>query len=160
MFKSFVSLVALASLVAAAPSLVARAVPAGFAVTGTSYSGPGCPAGSAVVNVAADSSAFSVVYSEFTLNVGPGLPSPDSKTCTVTLNLVIPSGYTVGLAPLDNGSFRQDDGTVGGGFGVNDIFTTSQLTLTTNAVLIAGGPTSTGVLIIDSLDGHFTFTQV
>ncbi|KAF6752595.1 hypothetical protein DFP72DRAFT_904152 [Ephemerocybe angulata] len=159
MFKSFVSLVVLASLVAAAPSLVARAVPAGFAVTSTSYSGAGCPASSAVVNVAADSSAFSVVYSEFTLNVGPSLPSPDTKVCTVTLNLAIPSGYTVGLEPLESGSFRQDDGTVGGGFGINHAFTSSQLTLTTSAVLIADGPTSTGVLIIDSLDGHFTFTK-
>ncbi|KAF5331980.1 hypothetical protein D9611_009020 [Ephemerocybe angulata] len=157
MLKSFTFFISFALV---ASSIVARNTPEGFAVTNTNYHGSGCPPNSTLVSFTPDSSAFIVVYEAFGVNIAPGLPSPNSKTCTVTLDLAVPTGYNVRLAPVNTETFRQDDGATGG-FDVNSVVTGTgtQLELTTTAVLTAKDSTSTGMLVVDSVDVNFVFER-
>jgi hypothetical protein len=64
--------------------------------------GSGCRPGSAAVAVSEDNEAFTVTYSEFLAQVGPGIPAADSrKNCQISLKVHVPSGFTYAIAQAD-----------------------------------------------------------
>jgi hypothetical protein len=68
--------------------------------------GSGCPLGSAEVTVSPDSKAFTVTYSQFTAQVGPGTkPTDFRKNCQLALNVHVPQGTTYAIAGADYRGF-------------------------------------------------------
>ncbi|MFY7930089.1 MAG: DUF4360 domain-containing protein [Oligoflexus sp.] len=63
------------------------------------FNGTGCPLGTVAENISADGKAFTVTFSEFFAEVGPGLPlSSGRRNCNLTAVLAVPAGwqFTVG----------------------------------------------------------------
>jgi hypothetical protein len=71
--------------------------------------GTGCPAnvpGSATVVVSPDNTAFTVTYSSYLAQVGPGIPLSDfRKNCQLALNVHVPQGFTYAVAKADYRGF-------------------------------------------------------
>jgi hypothetical protein len=68
--------------------------------------GSGCPRGTADVTMAPDNKAFTVTYSQFTAQVGPGTkPTDFRKNCQLALNMHVPQGYTFAIAGADYRGF-------------------------------------------------------
>src|SRR4051794_6327205 len=68
--------------------------------------GSGCPLGSADVTMAPDSKAFTVTYSQFTAQTGPGTkPTDFRKNCQLALNVHVPQGDTFAIAGADYRGF-------------------------------------------------------
>jgi hypothetical protein len=64
--------------------------------------GTGCPLGTADVTMAPDNKAFTVTYSQFTAQTGPGAkPTDFRKNCQLALNMHVPQGYTFAIAGAD-----------------------------------------------------------
>ncbi len=110
---------AVAALIAAAV-----ATPAGAAGAGTGGGGPitappdkivielatvngsGCREGTAEVAVAPDNTAFTVTYSEYLAQVGPGAPpTAFRKNCQLNLRVHVPSGFTYAIVQADYRGF-------------------------------------------------------
>ena len=95
----------LASL--AATALPASAAPAPGAtddmvIDVAAANGSGCPLGSADVTVSPDNKAFTVIYSQFTAQIGQGTkPTDFRKNCQLALNVHVPQGYTFAIAGAD-----------------------------------------------------------
>ncbi|MFD3544919.1 DUF4360 domain-containing protein [Streptomyces sp. NPDC058655] len=79
--------------------------------------GSGCREGTAEVAVAPDNTAFTVTYSEYTAQVGPGAPPTGfRKNCQLNLRVHVPNGFTYaivqadyrGFAYLQPGAFGQE----------------------------------------------------
>jgi hypothetical protein len=79
------------------------------------YAGSGCPPGSAVADLAPDRTAFTLMFSEFIAELGPGVPAREArKNCQVNLSLHVPHGFTYGIASVDyRGYGIIERGTVG-----------------------------------------------
>jgi hypothetical protein len=63
------------------------------------YNGTGCPLGTVAKNVSDDKTAFTLTFSEFVAEAGPGIPlSYGRKNCVATLVLDVPAGwqYSIG----------------------------------------------------------------
>ncbi|KAF6760402.1 hypothetical protein DFP72DRAFT_72015 [Ephemerocybe angulata] len=102
MLASLACFVALASAVAAAPA-ASLAVPAGFTVTGITFTGTGCPSGSTIIASTADKSAHIATYSQFYAEGAPGIPvSSGHLTCTVSLAATVPVGYQLGIQKIEH----------------------------------------------------------
>ncbi|GIE75277.1 hypothetical protein Aph02nite_12270 [Actinoplanes philippinensis] len=86
--------------------------PDDMTISVVSANGSGCPQGSAVVEVSPDNKAFTVSYSKFVAEVGPQSGALDyRKQCQIALNVLIPSGYTYGIARADyRGYARLEEG--------------------------------------------------
>jgi hypothetical protein len=64
--------------------------------------GTGCRPGSAEVAVAPDNTAFTVTYSEYIAEVGPGVKKTESrKNCQVNVRVNAPQGFTYAVAQAD-----------------------------------------------------------
>lgn len=64
--------------------------------------GSGCPAGSAVVAVSPDKTAFTVTYSKYLAQVGPKLATTDGrKNCQLAVQVMVPNGFTYAIASAD-----------------------------------------------------------
>ena len=64
--------------------------------------GTGCPKGTAEVTVSPDNKAFTVSYSEFVAQVGPeAKPTDFRKNCQLSLDVLVPEGYTYAIAGAD-----------------------------------------------------------
>lgn len=74
-----------------------------------SANGSGCPGNSqdaAVVAVSPDATAFTVTYSNYLAQVGPGLNITEArKNCQLGLNVHIPQGFTYAIAEADYRGF-------------------------------------------------------
>ncbi|MEU4729871.1 DUF4360 domain-containing protein [Streptomyces sp. NPDC023588] len=106
--------------IGAAAALVATAAPAGAAGPGplitappdkivielATVNGSGCPDGTAEVAVAPDNTAFTVTYSEYLAQVGPGAPpTAFRKNCQLNLRVHVPSGFTYAIVQADYRGF-------------------------------------------------------
>ncbi|MGW7455962.1 DUF4360 domain-containing protein [Streptomyces sp. NPDC054787] len=106
--------------VGAAAALVATAAPAEAAGPGplitappdkivielATVNGSGCPEGTAEVAVAPDNTAFTVTYSEYLAQVGPGAPpTAFRKNCQLNLRVHVPSGFTYAIVQADYRGF-------------------------------------------------------
>ncbi|HYX37496.1 MAG TPA: DUF4360 domain-containing protein [Oligoflexus sp.] len=61
--------------------------------------GTGCPLGTVAQNISEDNQAFTLTFSEFVAETGPGLsPTSSRKNCVVTATLKVPVGwqYSIG----------------------------------------------------------------
>ncbi len=68
--------------------------------------GSGCKPGSAAVAVSPDNTAFTVTYSEYLAEVGPGVKARDSrKNCQLNLNVHVPQGFTYAIASAEYRGF-------------------------------------------------------
>ncbi|MFD9335183.1 DUF4360 domain-containing protein [Streptomyces sp. NPDC060028] len=104
----------------AAAALVATATPAGAVGHGplitvppdkivielATVNGSGCREGTAQVAVAPDNTAFTVTYSEYLAQVGPGAPpTAFRKNCQLNLRVHVPSGFTYAIVQADYRGF-------------------------------------------------------
>lgn len=63
------------------------------------YNGSGCPLGTVAQNVADTKDSFTLTFSEFIAETGPGIPlSQSRKNCVLTLVLDVPSGWQFSVA--------------------------------------------------------------
>ncbi|KIF01801.1 hypothetical protein PL81_33575 [Streptomyces sp. RSD-27] len=68
--------------------------------------GSGCRPGTAAVAVAPDNTAFTVTYSDYMAQVGPGAaPTDFRKNCQLGLSLNVPQGYTYAITQADYRGF-------------------------------------------------------
>ncbi|GHG61262.1 hypothetical protein GCM10018779_28910 [Streptomyces griseocarneus] len=68
--------------------------------------GSGCPAGTAIVTVSPDNTAFTVSYSNYVAQVGVGSkPTDFRKNCQLSLNVHVPQGFTYAIAQADYRGF-------------------------------------------------------
>ncbi|KIA61803.1 DUF4360 domain-containing protein [Nocardia vulneris] len=68
--------------------------------------GTGCPKDTAAVAVSPDNTAFTVTYSAYTAQVGPGAgPTDFRKNCQLNLKVHVPQGFTYGIAQADYRGF-------------------------------------------------------
>jgi hypothetical protein len=85
--------------------------------------GSGCPLGSADVTVSPDNKAFTVTYSQFTAQVGPGTkPTDFRKNCQLALNVHVPQGYTYAIAGADYRGYAHLEPGAGGAETANYYF--------------------------------------
>jgi len=101
MYRSLV--VCGAALFLATPALAKPPAPSAAQVTidSVSYSGPGCPAGSAAANLSPDAQAFTIGFSKLAVAQGEGATGPIKSSCTLHLKVSIPSGWSYALATVD-----------------------------------------------------------
>ncbi|MEH6375355.1 DUF4360 domain-containing protein [Streptomyces sp. KLMMK] len=70
--------------------------------------GSGCPANSAAVGVSLDNTAFTVTYSKYLAQVGPGAkPTDFRKNCQLNLIVHVPHGFTYAVASVDYRGYAQ-----------------------------------------------------
>ncbi|MEU8464102.1 DUF4360 domain-containing protein [Streptomyces sp. NPDC029003] len=68
--------------------------------------GSGCREGTAQVAVAPDNTAFTVTYSEYMAQVGPGAPpTAFRKNCQLNLRVHVPNGFTYAIVQADYRGF-------------------------------------------------------
>ncbi len=69
--------------------------------------GTGCPDSSTYsTNISDDAQAFTVTFSDFVAEVGPGIPLSESrKNCALTATLSIPNGYQFSVATFNYRGF-------------------------------------------------------
>ncbi|MFJ8161434.1 DUF4360 domain-containing protein [Streptomyces sp. NPDC096136] len=108
----------------AAAALIATSTPAGAAAPGAggrppitvppdkivielaTVNGSGCREGTAQVAVAPDNTAFTVTYSDYLAQVGPGAPpTAFRKNCQLNLRVHVPSGFTYAIVQADYRGF-------------------------------------------------------
>lgn len=101
---STLSFAVLASLVTlAAPSVMADSLYLGT----PSYGGPGCPQGTASVNLSPDQSQISILFDQYTLAAGGFTgKTMDRKSCNVAIPVHIPQGYSISIFQVDYRGFN------------------------------------------------------
>src|SRR5688572_28170122 len=89
--------------------------PGSIRVESLEYEGSGCRPGSAAVDIAPDGAAFTVIFSEFIVQQGPGVAGAEAeKDCKVTVGLSVPPGLTYAVTSVDyRGYARIEPGAVG-----------------------------------------------
>lgn len=64
--------------------------------------GSGCRPGTADVAVSPDNTAFTVIYSDYLAEAGPGIPfSAGRKNCQLNVLVHVPQGFTFAIAKVD-----------------------------------------------------------
>jgi hypothetical protein len=65
--------------------------------------GSGCRPGSADVAISPDNTSFTVIYSEYLAEAGPGIPTADGrKNCQINVLVHVPQGFTFAIAKVDH----------------------------------------------------------
>jgi hypothetical protein len=68
--------------------------------------GSGCPAGTVAVAPSPDNSAFTVIYSGYTAQTGPGISAIEMrKNCQIVLLVKVPQGFTYAINSADYRGF-------------------------------------------------------
>ncbi len=93
--------------VTAVPPGAAAADPSGaLGVDVLNINGSGCKQGTTAVAMSPDNAAFTVTYSEYLAQVGPGAKKTDaSKDCRLNLRLGAAAGYTYAIEKVDYRGF-------------------------------------------------------
>lgn len=85
----------------------------GVRVDSVTYSGNGCPNGTAAVALSLDAQAFTVSFSQFAAAVGPGVsPAENERTCQLHVKLTVPPGWSYALASVDYRGYAALDSSV------------------------------------------------
>ncbi|MBC7530141.1 MAG: RICIN domain-containing protein [Oligoflexus sp.] len=68
--------------------------------------GSGCPTGTYSSNLSDDRKAFTLSFSEFVAEIGPGIPLSDArKNCSITLTLQVPAGWQYSIGTFNYRGF-------------------------------------------------------
>ena len=71
-------------------------------IQGITYNGSGCPLGTVAENVSADAKAFTLTFSDYIAEAGPGVSLRDGRrNCQVTLDLKVPQGWQYSFGTFD-----------------------------------------------------------
>ncbi|GAA3905323.1 DUF4360 domain-containing protein [Actinoplanes auranticolor] len=100
----------LAALAIPAPALAAPLAPPPGAMTVkvVGANGSGCPPGSIAILPSEDNTAFTVIYSEYTAQVGPDIKAAERrKNCQIALDIRVPGGFTYTIAQVDYRGYAQ-----------------------------------------------------
>lgn len=74
----------------------------GVSIDSVTTEGKGCPAGSAVVSLSADATLFTVIFSSFSVEIGPGVAKRFAqRRCKVHVKLTVPKGWAYALESVD-----------------------------------------------------------
>lgn len=115
--KSIIAGAAVLSLATMASPAFAQSAPdpSQVYIESMTYNGTGCPVGSVAVELAPDRTAFTMLFSEFVAQAGPGIsPSQWRRNCQINFDLFVPSGWSYSVATVDFRGFVQlDPGVVG-----------------------------------------------
>lgn len=66
------------------------------------YNGSGCPLGTVAENVSPDAKAFTLTFSDYIAEAGPGVSIRDGRrNCQVTLSLKVPQGWQYSVGTFD-----------------------------------------------------------
>lgn len=97
MMLANVLLVAMASVVAAAPAAATTAVapnPSQVYLNGLAYGGTGCTQGTVGSFISADRQTFTLIFDNYVASIGPGVSITDTrKNCQLNLDLQYPGGF-------------------------------------------------------------------
>ena len=86
--------------VTATPALADH--PDSVRVRSLTYAGSGCPAGSVAGNVSADAQAFTLLFSSYYAEVGPGVPFREKrKNCQLLIDFDYPRGWSFSIFTVD-----------------------------------------------------------
>jgi hypothetical protein len=100
MLGNLAKVLAPAALLASSVSYASALVPAEpVTIKSIKVNGTGCPLGTVAQNISEDKQAFTLTFSEFVAETGPGLsPTAARKNCVVTATLKVPVGwqYSIG----------------------------------------------------------------
>jgi len=70
------------------------------------YNGTGCPLGTVAKNISEDKTSFTLTFSEFVAEAGPGVSlSAGRKNCVATLVLNVPAGWQYSIADFNYRGF-------------------------------------------------------
>lgn len=94
--------VVLAASVLIGTSASAQINPNNVYIENLAYNGSGCPPESAVLNLADDAQAFTLIFSEYEAYAGPRVALTESRrNCQVNVTLHVPQGFTYAIASAD-----------------------------------------------------------
>lgn len=66
------------------------------------YNGSGCPLGTVAENISPDNKAFTLTFSEFVAEAGPGISTSfGRRNCQLTIDLNVPQGWQFSLGSFD-----------------------------------------------------------
>jgi hypothetical protein len=66
------------------------------------YGGNGCPQNSVGINLSSNKQAFTMIMDEYIAEIGPGVARRENrKSCQVSLDLKVPSGWQYSVATFD-----------------------------------------------------------
>ncbi|MBC7661609.1 MAG: DUF4360 domain-containing protein [Chitinophagaceae bacterium] len=101
------ALVPAAFTLAASAAFADGPIPGTVQITHLTAAGTGCPDPSTYsTNISPDAQAFTVTFSEFVAEVGPGLPLTASrKNCSLTVDLKVPAGWQYSVATFNYRGF-------------------------------------------------------
>lgn len=99
------------ALIASANAYATEVPSAPILIKKVNVKGSGCPDASTVgVNISDDKQAFTLTFSEFAAETGPGIPlSASRKNCVATLVLDVPSGWQYSIGSFYYRGFMQLD---------------------------------------------------
>jgi hypothetical protein len=84
-------------------------------VTGISYAGSGCPAGSVADILSDDAQQFTLLFDSFVASAGPDINITDNrKNCQLNIGLHVPQGWSYTVATIDFRGYAQLDRRVEG----------------------------------------------
>ncbi|KAJ3007068.1 hypothetical protein HKX48_009324 [Thoreauomyces humboldtii] len=116
-FSTIVPVLALAGSALAAPATTTTPAPTDVYIKTIQYNGSGCPISppSASVVISDDKESFTVLFSSFVAQAGPGIARTENrKNCQLNIGLHIPSGFQVSIASVDFRGWAQLDSKVNG----------------------------------------------
>lgn len=84
--------------------------PSGVFIKNIRYNGTGCPAYSVSKNLSRDAKAFTLTFSDYIAEVGPGVSRREArKNCQVTVDLDFPMGWQYAVMSFDYRGFASLD---------------------------------------------------
>lgn len=84
-----------------------RPAPSRVIVHNPTYSGSGCPAGTAAVAMTSDNRAVSIIFDQFTTEAGAQMNKQETqKSCRIIIPLEAPQGYRMAVAQVDYRGFK------------------------------------------------------
>lgn len=84
--------------------------PSGVTIREVNYAGSGCAAGTIAGRMHQDFTAFSLYMDDFVAETGPGVSIREKrKNCTLSIDLVIPSGWSYAVASVEYRGFVDID---------------------------------------------------
>lgn len=120
--------------------------PSGITISGFSYSGDGCPQGSASTSISTDGTVVTFGFDGFQTYIGPGTSIKDhSHNCELHLNVNYPAGFSFAIIDATYHGYAQlDSGTTATFYSTYYFSETASQTTTTTTSISGGGVWAAG----------------